>query len=375
MTLDLDLEHLAPPVRKVLTPGAPLPMRIMAAKGIIPGAKPVDIVTAISALAADADAAVAKTAEETLNKLPPPMLAGALQGELQGAACAALARHFATRADVVEGLLRQRALPGDALELLATLADEGRGELIATNEQKLLEHPGAIEKLYMNRHVRMSTSTRLVELAVRNGIRLALPAFEEVSTALLDELIPEPSSTPDPGDELFRDVEHLAEETQISEADDTHELDEEGAEKVKPKFVPLYAKLSQMTVTEMIRVATLGTSAERLLLVRSPNRLVSSAAVKSPLLRENDAIAIAASRSVGDEVLRILALNREMTRSYQVKLNLIINPRTPFTFASQFIPMLRDNDLRLLAKSKHVSSAVNQAARRQLMRKQGKTKD
>lgn len=347
----------------------------MAARGVVPGAKPAELVTILLALAGDADPAVGKTAGETLSNLPPPTLNGALQGELQAFACSELANRFSDNEAVVEALLRQRALPGEALELLASRADEARGEIIATNEQKLLEHPPAIEKLYMNRHVRMSTSNRIIELAVRNGIRLGLPAFDEVSAAILDELIPERSDAPDPGDELFRDTQALADQTVQSEESDTHDVDDEGTETLKPKFVPLYAKLSQMTVTEMIRVATLGTSAERLLLVRSPNRLVSSAAIKSPLLRENDAVAIASSRSVSDEVLRVLARNREMTRSYQVKLGLISNPRTPFTFASQFIPMLRDADLRLLAKSKNVPAAVGQAARRQLMRKQGKTKE
>ncbi len=372
--MNVDAAALPPAARKVLSPDAPAPMRMMAAKGIVPGAKPPDLVAVIAVLAADADPTVSRTAEATLGNLPRPMLEGALQGQLQPIACAALASHFAGDADVVERLLRHPSLPAESLELLATRADECIGELIATNEQRLLETPRAIEKLYLNPRVRMSTSNRLIELAVRNGLRLALPAFEEAAAAILDELIPEPTGEPTIGDELFRDVERIAKATEFADGDDTHELDEEGAEQVRQKFVPLYARLGQMTVTEMIRRATLGTSAERLLLVRSPNRLVASAAAKSPMLRENDAIAIAASRSVSEEVLRILARNREMTRSYRVKLNLVVNPRTPFTFAAAFVPLLRDNDLRLLAKSKNVPSAVNQAARRQLLRKQGKTK-
>ena len=59
-----------------------------------------------------------------------------------------------------------------------------------------------------------------------------------------------------------------------------------------------------------------------------------------------------------------------MTRNYQVKLNLVGNPRTPFAFSSQMIPHLRDNDLRSLAKSKNVPGAIAQAAKRHLSRKQ-----
>ena len=374
MVAPLDLSALSPPARKALSADAPAPLRSMAAKGILPGAKPADLLTVVALLTLDAEHSIAAVALETLHKLPLPMLETALQSGLQASPCAVLAERFATDAAIVERLLRQPALPRESLELLAAQADEARGELIATNEERLLSNPTVIEKLYMNRLVRMSTSTRLIELAVRNGLKLALPAFEEAAAAILQELIPEASAESSPADELFREVDQLAQTTEIQPEDDTHDVDDEGKEQLKAKFKPLYAQLDQMTVTEKIRRATLGTSAERLLLVRSSNRLVSSAAAKSPLMRDSDAITISASRSVSEEVLRIIARNRDLTRSYQVKLNLVINPRTPFTFASGYIPLLRDNDLRMLAKSKNVPSAVNQAARRQIMRKQGKTK-
>jgi hypothetical protein len=124
-----------------------------------------------------------------------------------------------------------------------------------------------------------------------------------------------------------------------------------------------------MTVTEKIRAAMLGNSACRLLLVRDKNRLVAEAAAKSPMLTESDAARIASSRAVSDEVLRIVAMNRELVRNYQVKLNLVQNPRTPFTFAMRLIPQLRDNDVRLIARSKNVPSQVCTAARRQIERK------
>ena len=373
-SLPLDVSALSPAARKVLGPDAPAPLRMMAAKGVVPGAKPADLVTVLAVLANHEDKAVAVAALNTISKLPGPMLAAALQSELQAPACATLAEHYAKDAELVEKLLRQQQLPGESIQLLAAQADERRGELIATNEQRLLENPRVIEILYMNPLVRMSTSTRLIELAVRNGLKLALPAFEEAAAAILQELIPEPTTEPTVADEIFREVDNLARNVEIQPEDDTHDLDDEGQERLKNKFKPLYAQLDQMTVTEKIRRATLGTSAERLLLVRSSNRLVSAAAAKSPLMRDSDAITISASRGVSEEVLRTIARSRDLTRSYQVKLNLVVNPRTPFTFSSGFVPLLRDNDLRVLAKSKNVPSAINQAARRQLMRKQGNLK-
>ena len=374
MTLALDLEKLPIPARKALSPDAPLPLRMMAAKGVIPGLKPGHVVSVVAALSESDDTAVAETARGTLAKLPPPMLKGALESDLESSVIEVLARLNSTNNAVVEQLVRLPRVGAAALELLAASADEQGGELIATNEQLMLKHPTVIEKLYMNKRVRMSTADRLVELAVRNNIELGIPAFKQAAAAIRDELIPEPTEEPTFDDVLFKETHELAEKTDIAhDEDDTHEPDEEGAERVKDRFLPLYAKIAQMTTSQRIREAQLGSAAARLLLVRDPNRLVATAAVRSPLMRENEAMRISASRSVSEEVLREIALNREFTRSYQVKLNLVGNPRTPLSFAARLIPHLRENDLRALSKSKNVPSAITQAVRHQLDRKRGTT--
>lgn len=368
----IDLTQLPAPAQKILGPGAPAPAKMMAAKGIVPGLRPPDVVTVLVALRGDSDPKLGEVARETLAKLPPPMLAGALSADLQAPVVEALADAYATNAEVVEKLLRQPHIDTAALELLADRADERIGELIATNEQAMLANPTVIEKLYMNKRVRMSTADRLLELAVRNGLELNLAAFKEAAAAIKNELIAEPGEEPTPDDLLFAETDNLAQAHDIeSEEDDTHSVDDEGEEHLKDKFLPLYAQIAQMTVSQKIRRAQVGTAAERLLLVRDTNRLVATAAVKSPAMRENEAVIISASRNVGEDVLREIARNREFTRNYQVKLNLSRNPRCPFTFSARIIPLLRDNDLRDLAKSKNVPSSVQQAARQQLERKKG----
>jgi hypothetical protein len=372
MTANFDISSLPPAAQKVLGAGAPKPAQMMAARGVIPGLKPNDIVTVISVLAESDDATLAEAARGTLQKLPPPILNGALDARLPGAVTTVLARNYVGDHAVIERLLRQPEVTTEALEFLATRADERSGELIATNEALMLKNPTVIEKLYMNERVRMSTADRLMELAVRNGIELDIPAYKEAALAIQSELIPEPTEEPTFDDELFVETRQIAEQIQIDEESDTHEVDEEGEERVRPELLPLHQKLAQLSVSGKIRTAMLGNSSERLMLVRDSNRLVAAAAAKSPRMREHEAVRISASRAVSDEVLRILAMNREFTRSYQVKLNLATNPRTPFTFASRMVPHLRDADLRKVAKSKNVTGAVAKAVKQQLLKKQGK---
>lgn len=370
MTGPVDSRQLPPAALKVLAPDAPMPLRQMAARGILPGTKPAELVTVIVLLAEQSDEAIAAIAQQTLKKLPAPVLDAALDQTLEAPVVDRLASTYADRPEVVERLLRQSAIGQAALEVLAERADERLGELIATNEQRMLMFPTVIEKLYLNKRVRMSTADRLIELAVRNGLELSLPAFREAAAAIKNELIAEPTEEPTYDDQLFAETVTIAQQSDIDpSSEDTHEVDDEGEEKLREKFLPLHARLAQMTVSQKIRCATLGTSAERLMLVRDSNRLVSSSAAKSPLMKENEVVCLSASRALSDDVLRIFASNRDFTRNYQVKMNLISNPRTPFTFVARLIPHLRESDLRTLAKSKNVTGTVSTAARQQLDRK------
>src|SRR5690606_14366976 len=213
MPSDIDVSSLPAPAQKLLGPGAPLPMRLMAARGIVPGLKPADIVQVLCVLAESDDPEIHKLANATLDALPPPILTGALNGDLPASAIDRIARAHPNHHDVLAALLRMPRIGRDTLEHAAQIADERSGELIATNEQLMLANPTVIEALYMNRNVRMSTADRLVELAVRNGIELGIPAYKEAAQAITNELIPEPTEEPTYDDLMFAEAERLADAT------------------------------------------------------------------------------------------------------------------------------------------------------------------
>lgn len=342
---------------------------LMAARGVIPGLPPEHLVTVVVGLSLDSDQQIASSAKATLDNLPPPLLTGALAAQLQAPVIAALSERHGDNSETVRQLLSMDAISEETLVGLAERATETIGEIIATNESLLLQRPKAIEALYMNKQVRMSTADRLIDLAARNGLELGIPAFKLAAQALANELIPEPTEEPNFDDELFRQTAQLADQASQEPEANPFEADDEGEEIVKDRFLPLHAQIAQMSVTQKIRRAMLGTGAERMLLVRETNRLVATAAASSPMLNENDAARIASSRAVLDDVLRIIANNRSLTRSYQVKLNLISNPKTPLTFSMRMIPHLRENDIRSLAKSKNVPANIKVACRQQLQRK------
>jgi hypothetical protein len=366
----VDLTQLSAPAQKIAGAAAPQKLQEMAAKGIAPGIRPGEMVSLLLILAQSERETVRETAQKTLALPPEQLLSGALAADLHPAAIDALARACLERRDALEKLISMPQVENETIEELARSGSEAVTELIATNEDRLLKHPRIIELLYMNKRTRMSTSDRLIDLAARNGVVLTgLPHFKEAVIAVQNELIAEPSEEPTPDDVLFQETEALAVELAGAPDEDTHLEDPEGKEILKDKYVPLYKRLDDMTMSQKIRRAILGTKEERMLLVRDSNRVVATAAIRSPMMQENEVVLITRNRNIGDEVLRVIGNSPEWLKSYSVKKNLVENPKTPVPLAQRLVMHLRESDLRNLAKSKNITGPVKDAARRQLDRR------
>jgi hypothetical protein len=387
----IDPATLPGPAQKILDPNGPAPLKAMAAKGLMPGLPPGAILAVLVMLSGQSDAN-GETANKTLEKLPAPLLNGALAlQDLHPAVLDKLGPLYARDAAVSEKILFHPQLVPDTVVSMAAVGTEGVCELIATNEERLLQVPAIIEALYKNKNCRMSTADRLLELAVRNNIELNIPAFAQAKAAIQGELIAEPTEEKSFDDEQFDDGMNKAADLHLEEGEDTHQINElTGQEEVSIKARPLHAIWAELRPPAKIRLLTLATlkhydergqevgeerfdqKALRMLGVRDANPLVAVAALNTPGISDAEIVRIAGLRNVAEDVLRDIAFNKDWTRHYMVKYNLVANPRTPFGQASKFVLHLRESDIKNLAKSKEVSGAIQAAAKQQLSRK-GKT--
>jgi len=69
-------------------------------------------------------------------------------------------------------------------------------------------------------------------------------------------------------------------------------------------------------------------------------------------------------RTVADEVLRIISMNRSWARAYPIIHNLARNPRTPIPTVMNILPRIRTKDLQSLSQNKNVSEAVRRQSYR-----------
>src|SRR4029453_2843108 len=79
---------------------------------------------------------------------------------------------------------------------------------------------------------------------------------------------------------------------------------------------------TRLKLYEKIRLATLGNEYCRNNLMRDPNRMVAMAAIRSPRITDSEIVKASGNRSISEDVLRYIASQRDLTKSYQVKLNL-----------------------------------------------------
>lgn len=124
------------------------------------------------------------------------------------------------------------------------------------------------------------------------------------------------------------------------------------------------SQLLQMRPLEKIRAALLGDQFDRSILVRDSNKMVAMATIKSPKIRDDEIVGYSANRSLSHDVIRYIANRRDWVRLYQVKFNLVMNPKTPMSRAMALLAHLHATDVRKVARSKNISSALAKAAKR-----------
>jgi hypothetical protein len=359
----LDPAALSPAAQKAAAVG---PARMMAAKGLAPLTRPGDIATVLYQIAATDPAGLGVTATATAAALPDTLVLGAVGDvKVDPRVVDWMAARAADRAAVFQAIVLGPSTADATIAALAARGDAGQVDLIAQNEERLLAYPEIIAALYKNPRARMSTVERVVELAVRNQVRVSgLACWDEVARALE---LGGPKATASDDANFAQAATGLAalDETPLVTGDPDAVVpgeEPEPAPEVDEKKIPI----NKMTVSAKIRLATLGNAFARAVLIRDPLKMVAVAAIKSPGVTDIEAARYAGNAALSDEVIRHIAARRDWTKLYGVKISLINNPKTPITESTRMMPFLRDKDLRNLLKSRGIPSAVIAQARKLL---------
>jgi hypothetical protein len=411
----LDDAVLGAAVARAVGPGAPAPMRGMAARGLVP-LGPRDLLVALYQLWVTNDPDLAEIAAKTVEGLPAGVLAGALEArDLPAGVLDFVGRKLPRNAEMLERVVRHPAVHDETLAGISRICPESVCDVLAENQQRWLAFPAIVEALYQNPQCRMSVVHRMLELAVREGVEVGLPNMDEIKHALAEGWSAEPAR-----DDVFKEaVRHEVADTHARVIDTMRsagadaELDLDGvreetggeldldrllaADASDDLSLPLAAEdvsegaaegdaraqqalasklgrnaegrvtlIGKLRPMEKLRLAIVGNAFERFVLVRDSNKMVALATVKSPRVKENEVVAYAANRTLAHEVIRYICNRRDWTKLYAITMNLVLNPKTPMASAMTFLGRLHHHDVKKVAFSKAIPSALATAAKRKL---------
>jgi hypothetical protein len=412
MGIPYDKLLIPKPLQKSVASSAPRSAKIAVAKGLIPTTADVQLAL-LYVLAVDKDRAVAKTARKTLSSMPTTQVLSGISQTTFGKILEFIAQ-FKPDPELDERLMQLRNTPDRAAEMIASRAGPALCEALVRNQERMLMTPSIFVHLYANEHC----SDELIQnaeaflrlhdsLPETSGSRPfkakvvekpAEPVEKKPTVNALDHLFGDAPAPEEVVAEPVVPVEPVAALLPIKDAPIEPELDmfnldtmktdkeafgifnfdfDDGAENFswvlteekdegesqavaveEEKALSIEMKLRDMTVGKKIKLAYTGNMSARKILIRDSNKIVAAAVVKSGRLTPNEVASFAGNKNLNDEVVRLIAENKEFIRKYPVQVALVNNPKCPRQIALKIMKTLKKKDLQQLANNKGVPSAI-----------------
>jgi hypothetical protein len=241
-----------------------------------------------------------------------------------------------------QGAIAPRA--HEQLGLLILLISDHDPEIAAAAEKTLAAIPTPSLQAFLGRS---DVSTEMREFFKARGIE---PSGPPAQTA--DEPLMEPANLPE-----ILSLEELTAQPAEMPSDLTEE----------EQKASLTQRIGKLTIAQRMNVAMKGSREERSILIRDPNKLVSTAVLSSPKMTESEIESIAKMTNVSDEILRIIGNNRAWVKNYNVVHSLVKNPKAPVALTMNLLNRLNDRDLRQLSTNRNVAEILRVTARKKVV--------
>ena len=229
-----------------------------------------------------------------------------------------------------QGVLAPRA--HEQLALLALLSDDPDPEIAAKANETLAALPPASLRTFL---ARSDVPAEMREFFAQRGVDPAEAPAADASVPLVDVPI------------------------ELPPAADAESEEQDEAEKGADTQL-----ISALPILEKMKLAMKGTREQRGVLIRDPNKLVSSAVLSSPKLTDSEVESFTKMGNVSEEVLRVIGTNRSWLKNYGVMLGLVRNPKTPPAISMQLIQRLNERDVKMLAVDRNIPEGLRLLARK-----------
>jgi hypothetical protein len=278
--------------------------------------------------------------------------------------------------------------PADHAEILAVLAGDADEMVAARAQDAILSQPveSFVEAIKRDQALPALLSFAAKNLADKPGVcdamvqnkncpaEYLIPVVRHLSVIGIQSLMEELDRVSE-SPALASALEHSTSLT-VDQKNQLHELHGPGApideaalaeaaaaaEPDAARRQTLLQRLAKMTVAQRVQFAIKGGSDARRTLIRDSNKVVQRAVLQSPRLTDQEVEAFASMSSLTDEILRLIANNRNFRKNYTVVRNLINNPKTPIDVSLHMLPILNAIDLKRLTTNKNIPETLRSTA-------------
>lgn len=383
-----------PVVEAIVSGKAPRPARLAAASGMLPLAQ-ADLLEVLVALRGSEEAEISAAATETLSTQDNADLLNAAKAPDTSPAVLSYLGGVTVAREIHEAVILHKNTPDQAIvQLASTINDGSLLELITHNQQRLVRTPQIIDAILQNaarsaEAERRARETQTEFFEKERGAKQIAGELRARGKTAAAEFFESAELTTIHGELSLEDAWLIAEHIEVSDAelDDSwlpserydeedaavlaaamqkvieHEMLEAG-DALAPERVSLIRRLMLMNARDRMKLARKGDREARSILIRDSNKMVAAAVINNPRITDQEAENIATMRTVADEVLRLMAMNRNWARSYTIIHNLVRNPRTPIPTVINILPRIRTKDLQNLAQNRNVSDAIRRQSNR-----------
>ncbi|WP_375765395.1 hypothetical protein NR798_27185 [Archangium gephyra] len=361
-------EFLPPNMRKHVDPAAPVPLRMMAAKALVPLA-PSDMLGALFMLTFDADAAVRETATKTAAALPDRFSAGLRDEAVAAPVLGWFLSLLSGKDALAEMLVLNPTTPDDAVAEVARTCSAKIAEIIGQNQLRVLRSENIIRGLCTNPNASPALIDNVCDFAVRSGMAVVdVPQMQAARVRVFGPSAAPPEAGPT-AEEILKELEDATPKTAAAGPVEAKEGEDPTAAIPEAKKLSLTQRIMKMSIAQKIKLATLGNKEARSFLIRDTNKLVCTAVIRSPRITDGEVLSCATNKAVNEEVLRIIYSSREFTKNYKIKMALLKNPKLPLSVGMKFLSTLRENDVKDLSRDKNVPSALQGIAKKMMDKK------
>lgn len=391
-------------VQAIASGKAPKPAQLAASKGALPLPQ-LDLLEALVILARGEDKEIAANAEKTLKSQDNEQLKNVISST---EVAPQVLDYFATQEtlsqEIYEVVISNPKTPDQSIVKFAqTTLNGDLLEVVSLNQQLLINTPDLIEAILNNPKRTSEANRRASEVKKEffekeRGAKQIADELRAQGKEAAAEFIEEAEFAEDLSEETSEgeididDAMFLAKYIEVpdDEIDDAwlsleyiEEIYEESPEEreaaakkilgemkadeddeISGERISMVQKIMRMGMKDRVKFAAKGDREARNVLIRDPNKIVAQAVIKNPKISEQEVEKISTMKTVPEDVLRLVAMDKKFARNYVIIHNLAKNPRTPIGNTISILTRLQLRDLVAIQKNRNVPDAVRKQALR-----------